>query len=79
MSDNRKPIPHRLYNPSSDHPYVAGAADIFDDELEKSQAEINAELYAVIETLPVSDGTDIDPGKAYIDSTDRTVKVKATE
>ena len=79
MSIKKKPIPQRVYNASEDHPYVCGAEDIYDDDLEKSQADINTELYALIENLPVSDGTDIEAGKAYIDSTDRTVKVKATE
>lgn len=70
-------IPSRQKCVDKEHPYIGGAEDIIDDGLEKSQDEINSELYAFIENLPVSDGTDIDSGKAYIDSTDRCVKVKA--
>lgn len=28
MSINKKPIPNRIYNASSDHPYVAGVVTI---------------------------------------------------
>ena len=38
---------------------------------------IESGLSAVVTDLPVSDGTDIQSGYAYIDSTDRTIKVKA--
>ena len=75
-------VPGRIRNSAVDG-HVAGAEDIFDDTLEKTQAEINseqaginAELYALITSLPVSDGTDVESGEAYIDSTDRCVKVK---
>ena len=34
-------------------------------------------LSSLVVDLPVSDGTVIESGYAYIDSTDRTVKVKA--
>ena len=34
---NKKPIPHRVYNPSKEHPYVAGAVDIIDDAKHKNQ------------------------------------------
>ena len=37
----------------------------------------NADLSTIIVDLPVSDGSDISSGYAYIDSTDRTIKVKA--
>ena len=70
-------IPKRQKCINKEEPYIGGAKDIIDDELNKPQDQINQELYALIENLPVSDGTDIDSGKAYIDSTDRCVKVKA--
>jgi len=38
---------------------------------------IESQLSDVVTDLPVSDGTGIQPGYAYIDSTDRTIKVKA--
>ena len=38
---------------------------------------IESGLSAVVADLPISDGTDIQSGYAYIDSTDRTIKVKA--
>lgn len=34
-------------------------------------------ISALVVDLPVSDGTGIESGYAYIDSTDRTIKVKA--
>ena len=79
MTETRQPIPHRLRNISSEHPYVAGTEDIFDDDFEKSQKTINGELYNLIKNLPVSDGEDIEAGEAYIDTTDGTVKVKLEE
>ena len=68
-------IPNRVRNAAVGG-HVCGSADIIDDDLNKEQSQINSELYNLIVNLPVSDGTDIDAGKAYIDSTDRTVKVK---
>ena len=44
-----------------------------------SKQEVDNLLAALLTGLPVSDGTDVDPGAAYIDSTDRTVKVKEPE
>ena len=80
MTEIKKtPIPQRQVCVAIDHPYIAGADDIYDDNLEKEQSAINAELYNLIKSLPVSDGEDIEPGEAYIDSTDRTVKVKEEE
>ena len=43
MSNNKKPIPQRIYNASKDHPYVAGAVDIVNDRLNKNQQQVNAE------------------------------------
>lgn len=37
----KTPIPQRLKNVSADHPYVAGAVDIFDDDLDAKQSDIN--------------------------------------
>ena len=36
-------IPNRLKNPSKEHPYVAGAVDIYDDTLGKPQSQVNQE------------------------------------
>lgn len=76
---NNKPslIPNSLRNASVEFPYVAESVDIYDDEIKKPQSQINQELYELIKNLPVSDGTNIDSGEAYIDSSDRCVKVKA--
>ena len=76
MSEYKIPIPSRIYNAAVGG-HVAGADQIIDDKINKEQSTINNELYNLIVSLPVSDGTDIDSGKAYIDSTDRVVKVKA--
>lgn len=42
---NIKPsnIPNRLRNVSAEHPYVAGAVDIYDDALGKPQSQVNQE------------------------------------
>ena len=51
MTDIKKtPIPQRLKNVSSDHPYVAGAIDIIDDVTGDNQQEINADTYRKSET-----------------------------
>ena len=76
MSEHMSPIPSRVYNAAVGG-HVAGADQIIDENLNKEQSTINNELYNLIVSLPVSDGTNIDSGKAYIDSTDRVVKVKA--
>ena len=76
MTENIVKIPARIKNAAIGG-HVAGTEDIVDDVLEKTQAEINSDLYALITDLPISDGTNIESGKAYIDSTDRCVKVKA--
>lgn len=49
---NIKPsnIPNRLRNVSKEHPYVAGAVDIIDDELNRNQQNINADTYRKDET-----------------------------
>lgn len=78
MTEKIQPIPHRIKNMAVGG-HVAGAEDILDDSLSKNQQEINAELYNLIKSLPVSDGEDIDAGEAYIDSTNGTVKVKLAE
>lgn len=44
-------IPHRLKNVNKEHPYVSGARDIYDDELEMTQEQINASIIARIEAL----------------------------
>ena len=44
-----------------------------------SKEEIDALIASLLPGLPVSDGSDVDPGTAYIDSTDRTVIVTEPE
>ncbi len=51
MSNNKKPIPHRVYNPSKEHPYVAGAVDIIDDRLSQNQQDVNAGFESAIAGL----------------------------
>ena len=41
-------IPNRLKNTSVEHPYVAGAEDIYDDEKGKSQAKVNKDIDATL-------------------------------
>jgi hypothetical protein len=50
-----------------------------DDKLMWNGSPIASEasISTLVVDLPVSDGTDISSGYAYIDSTDRTIKVKA--
>lgn len=76
MSEHKIPIPSMIYNAAVGG-HVTNSQQIIDENLNKEQSTINNELYNLIVSLPVSDGTNIDSGKAYIDSTDRVVKVKA--
>lgn len=76
MSEHKEPIPSMIYNATVGG-HVTNSQQIIDENLNKEQSTINNELYNLIVNLPISDGIDIDSGKAYIDSTDRVVKVKA--
>lgn len=38
-------IPNRLKNVSKQHPYVAGAVDIYDDRMDRNQQDINEDTY----------------------------------
>ena len=42
---NKNKISSRLKNVSAEHPYVAGAVDIYDDRLERDQEDINKDTY----------------------------------
>lgn len=45
MPNNVSNIPNRLKNASKEHPYVAGAVDIYDDRLAENQQAINEDTY----------------------------------
>lgn len=55
---------------------ASGAAPTFVIKQECFIAEPTSSIVSLIEDLPVSDGTDIQSGYAYIDSTTYNVKVK---
>jgi hypothetical protein len=44
-------IPHLQRCINKEHPFATGAKDIYDDALEKNQAEINADIIAKLEAL----------------------------
>lgn len=50
MTEKINPIPARLKNVAVGG-HVAGASDIIDDELGKTQSEINADIIARLEAL----------------------------
>ena len=59
------------------HPEILKQFSDVDGALYYNGSPITSELSNVVTDLPVSDGTGIESGYAYIDSTDRTIKVKA--
>ena len=57
--DKASAIPNRLRNATREHPYVAGAKDIYDDRLNRDQEDINKDTYRKSETYRKYEGIDL--------------------